>query len=489
MTLAEQIKAEAARLGFALCGITSAEPPPHHRRYARWLAEGRAGEMLYLHRQEPKRGDLAQVLPGAKSVVCVALNYSPEEGKAPTPVASRRPLPPQAGEGLREETEGLFLISYPSPILMGEGSALAPGVGAGTVARYARFDDYHDTLWQRLDDLLAFIQALSPGANGKVYCDTGPITERDLAMRAGLGWIGKHTNLISRQLGNWFFLGEILLDIPLPADTPETTHCGTCTRCIPACPTGAITAPYELDARRCISYLTIELKGSIPEDLRPLIGTRIYGCDDCLAACPWNKFAVKSDDPAVQPRADLTAPDLLELLALDDNAFRAKFKNSPIKRTKRRGLLRNVCVALGNLGDPRAVPALTHAAAFDPEPLVREHAQWALERIDATMQENSRKEEAMLQSQPIKTYRVTWDELMSRRSEIAPGSVLEVRVYEPDTAPQVDQENQALINLLHSWREEDATDDVQELERRDAETNALMTNLQASRLSLREPEA
>jgi epoxyqueuosine reductase len=243
-----------------------------------------------------------------------------------------------------------------------------------------------------LEELLAFIKTQSPDASGKVYCDTGPITERDLAMRAGLGWIGKHTNLISRRLGNWFFLGEILLDIPLPADTPETTHCGTCTRCLPACPTGAITAPYELDARRCISYLTIELKGSIPEDLRPLIGTRIYGCDDCLAVCPWNKFAVQSDDPAVQPRADLTLPDLLELLALDDEAFRAKFKNSPIKRTKRRGLLRNVCVALGNLGDPQALLALQTAAEHDPEPLVREHARWAVGQIRAAINQNSRNE-------------------------------------------------------------------------------------------------
>ncbi len=249
------------------------------------------------------------------------------------------------------------------------------------VARYARFDDYHETLWERLNALLAFIQAFAPDANGKVYCDTGPITERDLAMRAGLGWIGKHTSLISRHLGNWFFLGEILLDIALPPDAPETTHCGTCTRCLPACPTGAITAPYELDARRCISYLTIELKGSIPVELRPLIGARIYGCDDCLAACPWNKFAVRSQDPAVAPRADLTTPDLLELLALDDDAFRAKFRHSPLRRTKRRGLLRNVCVALGNLGDPHALPALRSAAEHDPEPLVREHAAWAVAQI------------------------------------------------------------------------------------------------------------
>ncbi len=347
--MARQIKAHALALGFALCGITDATPPPHHRAYARWLAEGRAGEMLYLHRQEPKRGDLHSVLPGVQSVVCVALGYAPADGRADMPGAS------EAND-----------------------NALR-----GAVARYARFDDYHDVMWQRLEALLAFIHTLAPNAQGRVYCDTGPVTERDLAMRAGLGWIGKHTNLLSRHLGNWFFLGEILLTLPLPADPPETTHCGTCTRCLPACPTGAITAPYQLDARRCISYLTIELKGSIPVDLRPLIGSRIYGCDDCLAACPWNKFARAAQDNAVRPRADLTGPDLIALLALDDAQFRHRFAHSPIKRTKRRGLLRNVCVALGNIGDARAVPALARAAQHDPEPLVREHAAWALEQIAA----------------------------------------------------------------------------------------------------------
>ena len=344
--LSEAIKAKASDLGFALCGITEADPPPHHRQYARWLAEGRAGEMLYLHRQEPKRGNLQQVLPGAQSVICVALNYAPDEASPAIGVGAQSAAPLQ-----------------------------------GTVARYARFDDYHETMWARLEALLAFVQEQRPEACGKIYCDTGPITERDLAMRAGLGWIGKHTNLISRHLGNWFFLGEVLLDIALPPDNPETTHCGTCQRCLPACPTGAITAPYQLDARRCISYLTIELKGSIPVDLRPLIGTRIYGCDDCLAVCPWNKFAQAATDEAVRPRADLTIPNLLELLALDEASFRERFRNSPIRRTKRRGLLRNVCVALGNLGDPRALPALRRSAESDPEPLVREHAQWAVEEI------------------------------------------------------------------------------------------------------------
>ena len=368
---------KASALGFALCGVTTADPPPHHRHYARWIAEGRAGEMLYLGRQEPKRGDLQQVLPGARSVVCVAFNYSPDSPSDLPPSPDLPPTPSPGGRGPVREPEPFILPSRPLPPGEGVGGRSLTGL----VARYARFDDYHDLLWERLHALLAFIQTLAPDVSGKVYCDTGPITERDLAMRAGLGWIGKHTNLISRRLGNWFFLGEILLDIALPPDVPETTHCGTCTRCLPACPTGAITAPYQLDARRCISYLTIELKGSIPVALRPLIGSRIYGCDDCLAACPWNKFAVRATDPAVAPRADLTTPDLLDLLALDDDAFRARFRHSPIKRAKRRGLLRNVCVALGNLGDPRALPALQRAAEHDPEPLVREHAAWAVAQI------------------------------------------------------------------------------------------------------------
>lgn len=347
--VAQAIKERAKSLGFAHCGITGADPPPHHPEFREWIAAGHAGEMAYLARQEENRGDLGKVLPGARSVIVVALNYHAGDEKE------------------MEEPQR-----------------------SGIVARYARFNDYHETIWQRLNSLLAFIQMIAPGAHGKAYCDTGPITERDLAMRAGIGWIGKHTSLISRHLGNWFFLGEIVLDIYLPLDTPSGAHCGICTRCIPACPTGAILAPYVLDSRRCISYLTIELKGSIPVELRPLIGARIYGCDDCLAACPWNKFAVQSDDPAVQPRADLTAPDLIELLQLDDAAFRARFRNSPIRRTKRRGLLRNVCVALGNLGDPSALPALQEALS-DAEPLVREHAAWAIERINLTPRPSSRK--------------------------------------------------------------------------------------------------
>ena len=212
--------------------------------------------------------------------------------------------------------------------------------------------------------------------------DTGPLLERDLAQRAGLGFVGKHTNLISRQLGNWIFISEIITTAEFEPDAPEKNRCGTCSRCISACPTAAITAPFQLDARRCISYLTIELKGAIPVEFRPAIGNRIYGCDDCLAVCPWNKFAREGKLMKEHARTDLATPDLLELLALDNAGFKSRFAGTPILRTKRRGLLRNVCVALGNIGDETALPALQKAAE-DSEPLIAEHARWAIEQIQA----------------------------------------------------------------------------------------------------------
>ena len=249
------------------------------------------------------------------------------------------------------------------------------------MARYARYADYHDVLVEPLKQLSAFVDEIGgSGTRSLWYVDTGPVLERDLAQRAGLGFVGKHTNLISRSLGNWFFLAEILTTLALEPDTAEHNHCGSCTRCLTACPTQALPAPFTLDARRCISYLTIELKGSIPVELRPLIGDRIYGCDDCLAACPWNRFAREGQLMKAHARPDLIRPDLLALLALDAAAFKAKFAGSPVLRTKRRGLLRNVCVALGNVGDASALPALERAAA-DPEPLIAEHAIWALSQI------------------------------------------------------------------------------------------------------------
>jgi epoxyqueuosine reductase len=290
--------------------------------------------MDYLARNAHKRVDPAQVLPSAKTIITLAASYTPPSADA-----------------------------------------------AGHIARYARFGDYHTVLGARLKDLAGFVCSFG-GTRALWYVDTGPLLERDLAERAGLGFIGKHTNLISRKLGNWFFLSEIITTLEVEPDAPEKNRCGSCCRCLDACPTAAITAPFQLDARRCISYLTIELKGTIPEALRPLMGNRIYGCDDCLAVCPWNRFARQGGMMRPHYRPDLAAPDLIDLLSLDEAAFERRFAGTPVRRAKRRGLLRNVCVALGNTGDNAALPALERAAA-DAEPLVAEHARWAIARIQA----------------------------------------------------------------------------------------------------------
>lgn len=332
----------ARALGFDACRVTTATPPDHAAELERWLAEGRQGEMAWLQRNAHKRVDPQQVLPGARSIITLAASYWEAGSKA-----------------------------------NGESSA-----GAGVVARYARFADYHDVLAERLKALTQYLDGLGGEATRSLwYVDTGPFLERDLAQRAGLGFVGKHTNLISRSLGNWFFLAEIITTLDLEPDTPEPNRCGSCARCLTACPTEAITAPFQLDARKCISYLTIELKGAIPVELRPAVGNRIYGCDDCLAACPWNRFAREGQLMREHRREDLQTPDLLELLALDDAAFKRRFAGTPVLRTKRRGLLRNVCVALGNTGDEHALPALAQAAT-DPEPLIAEHARWAIGRIE-----------------------------------------------------------------------------------------------------------
>jgi len=335
--LKERLASFAHEIGFDSCRIAACSEPAHATEFREWLREGAHGEMHYMQRGEEKRCDPQKVLPGARSIVVVALNYF------------------QGGQARVSET-----------------------AVTGRIARYAWGDDYHDLIKTKLDEVDNFLHEF--GGQQKCYVDTGPILERDYAAQAGAGWHGKNTMLIDERLGTWFFLAEILTTLELPPDEPVADRCGTCERCIKACPTGAITAPYRLDARRCISYLTIELKGSIPLELRPLIGNRIFGCDDCLDVCPWNRFAQVSHETAFSARESTNGMSLREYLELTDAEFRQLFKQSPIKRIKRRGFLRNVCVALGNIGDWSDIPALQRAAA-DPEPLIAEHAAWALEQI------------------------------------------------------------------------------------------------------------
>ena len=342
----EVIRRRAKELGFDDCRVTTAAAPESASHFQNWLERQHHGEMGYLARNAPKRVDPQKVLPGAKSVITLAASYaSPDQQGSEIPYSALR-----------------------TP-------------HSGVVARYARYADYHEILGERLQDLTVFLSELGgQGTRSLWYVDTGPLLERDLAQRAGLGFVGKHTNLISRRLGNWIFLSEIITTLELPPDAPEKNLCGSCARCITACPTRAITARFQLDARLCISYLTIELKGAIPEELRPAIGNRIYGCDDCLAVCPWNRFAQQGQLMRAHARPELATPDLLALLSLDEEGFQSRFAGTPMLRTKRRGLLRNVCVALGNTGDAGALPALEKAAA-DPEPLISEHARWAIARI------------------------------------------------------------------------------------------------------------
>jgi epoxyqueuosine reductase len=253
------------------------------------------------------------------------------------------------------------------------------------MARYARFDDYHDVLGARLKSLAEFAGQLGDAQTRSLwYVDTGPVLERDFAQRAGLGFVGKHTNVISRKLGNWIFLAEILTTLELAPDEPEKNHCGACARCITACPTRAITAPFQLDARLCISYLTIELKGPIPVELRPAIGNRVFGCDDCLAVCPWNRFAREGQLMKAHTKPGLGTPNLIKLLALDEAEMKRRFAGTPMLRAKRHGLVRNACVALGNVGDESALPALKRIGS-EPDAALAEHAQWAIEQIHSRM--------------------------------------------------------------------------------------------------------
>ena len=357
----ETIRDRARELGFDDCRFTTASPPASGPHFQRWLSQERHGEMDYLARNAHKRLHPQHVLPGAKSIVSLVVSYARDRRQ-------------ETGDR-RQETSHLRRSSIQHPVSSIQNPA------PGCVALYAQHDDYHEVIGARLRLLTAFINQLGGAEIRSLwYVDTGPILERDLAQRAGLGFIGKHTNLISRQFGNWVFLAQILSTLELEPDEPERNRCGSCVRCLAACPTGAITGPFQLDARRCISYLTIELKGSIPVELRPAIGNRIYGCDDCLAACPWNRFARQGSLMQPHSRPDLARPALLELLELDETEFKRRFTGTPLLRTRRRGFLRNVCVALGNTSDAAALPALERAAS-DPEPLVVEHARWAIDQI------------------------------------------------------------------------------------------------------------
>lgn len=331
----EALIEEARMRGFEFCRVAAAAAPPHAAEFRKWLGDGKHGGMGWLERNADRRTDPELVLPGARSIIVLGMNYwNPD----PAPDA-------------QEPT--------------------------GRIARYAWGDDYHDVIEPRLWELDAWLQG--HGGKQRQYVDTGPVLERDFAALSGMGWQGKSTMLIHPKAGTWLFLASILTTLDLPPDEPMPDHCGKCTRCIVACPTAAITAPHTVDARLCISYLTIENKGPIPEELRTAIGDRIYGCDACLDACPWNRFAQASRESRFAARNIVRMP-LRDLLSLSEEAFRSLFHKSPIKRIKRARFLRNVCVALGNTGTADDLRAVGHAAS-DPDPLIAEHAQWAIGQI------------------------------------------------------------------------------------------------------------
>jgi epoxyqueuosine reductase len=341
---ADAIRAEATRLGFDAIGFAPARLGPEAReRLQAFLAAGMHGGMGWMEARADQRADPRVLWPEARSVIALGLSYAPE-------------------------TDPLESLTWQD---------------RATISVYARNRDYHDVVKKRLKALARWMVAEYAEAGVKVFVDTAPVMEKPLAQQAGLGWQGKHTNLVSRTHGSWLFLGEIYTTLNLSPDVPEIDHCGSCTRCLDICPTKAFPSPYRLDARRCISYLTIEHHGPIPEEFRKPIGNRIYGCDDCLAVCPWNKFAATHQEPAFAPRAELTAPKLADLAALDDAAFRALFSRSPIKRIGRNRFVRNVLIAIGNSGDP-SLQETAQALCADADPVVAEAAAWATAQLDQT---------------------------------------------------------------------------------------------------------
>ena len=342
-TLRSGLAAEAARLGFAAFGVAPADAAPKAGdRLRQWLADGCHGEMLWMAETVDRRASPKGLWPDVRSVVMLGTSYAP------------------ALDPLRH-------ADHPD---------------TGVISVYALGSDYHDVIKKRLKALARWLVAAAPGNELKVFVDTAPVMEKPLAAAAGLGWQGKHTNVVSRTHGSWLFLGALYTTLELPVDAPHADRCGSCDRCQTACPTKAFPAPYRLDARRCISYLTIEHKGPIPQEFRKAIGNRIYGCDDCLAACPWNRFAVAARDMAFAPRAELTAPALADLLQLDDAAFRQVFAGSPIKRIGRDRMVRNAAIAAGNSGDAALVPVLA-ALTGDADAAVAEAADWALAQLAA----------------------------------------------------------------------------------------------------------
>ncbi|TNC48725.1 tRNA epoxyqueuosine(34) reductase QueG [Rubellimicrobium rubrum] len=337
--LKARLAEEARAAGFAAMGVCRPDAIPEAMgRLRTFLDEGRHGQLDWMADRAHWRGDPSALWPEARSVVMLVDSYAPEH-------------------------DPLEVLAHPD---------------RGGVSVYAQGKDYHDTVKPRLKRVLRWMLEQAPGEQGKVFVDTAPVMEKPLAQAAGLGWQGKHTNLLGRDFGNWVFLGAIFTTLDLPPDAPEVSHCGSCRRCLDACPTAAFPAPYQLDARRCISYLTIEHKGPVPEEFRAALGNRIYGCDDCLAVCPWNKFAVAASE--LRYLRDEEAPRLADLAALDDPAFRARFAGSPVKRIGLARFLRNVLYAIGNSGDPALIPsARAHLGAEDPA--VAEAAAWACSRL------------------------------------------------------------------------------------------------------------
>lgn len=338
MNLERQIKDKAAAIGFSHAGICAVGPEEQVPNLQEWLERSYHGQLKYM--ENPKRGMPSRVTPGIRTMVVVGLNYRWKDG--------------------------------------------ADAPQEAMISKYAWSADYHDVMKPMLEDLAGFIQGLAEGVTARVYVDTGPVVEKHWAQKAGIGWIGKHTNILGVRGSSWLFLGEILTDLPLQPDTPAADHCGTCDRCIEACPTRAIVAPYVLDARLCISYLTIELRGSIPVELRPAIGNRIFGCDDCQDVCPWNRYAY-AGDPRFTPRVEVLSATLGEYLSMTPEEFRKRFKGTNVLRAKYRGFIRNCLVAAGNSGR-RDLLAVVRRYLDSEDEMLREHAQWAFDRLDARSQ-------------------------------------------------------------------------------------------------------